>query len=36
MDILVLPKRALESFLSDFPDDTPLYSLCLPGKPSSW
>ncbi|KAI9511337.1 PLC-like phosphodiesterase [Russula earlei] len=31
VDILVLPKRALESFLSDLPDKTPLYSLCLPG-----
>ncbi|KAH8991119.1 PLC-like phosphodiesterase [Lactarius hatsudake] len=32
IDILVLPKRPLESFLSDLPDATPLYSLCLPGK----
>ena len=32
IDILVLPKRPLESFLSDLPDTTPLYSLCLPGK----
>ncbi|KAI0003361.1 PLC-like phosphodiesterase [Russula compacta] len=31
VDILVLPKRALGSFLSDLPDATPLYSLCLPG-----
>ncbi|KAH9063751.1 PLC-like phosphodiesterase [Lactarius deliciosus] len=31
IDILVLPKRPLESFLSDLPDTTPLYSLCLPG-----
>jgi len=35
VDILVLPKRALDSFLSDFPDTTPLYSLCLPGKSAS-
>ncbi|KAI9456286.1 PLC-like phosphodiesterase [Lactarius psammicola] len=34
IDILVLPKRPLESFLSDLPDTTPLYSLCLPGKSS--
>ncbi|KAI9446800.1 hypothetical protein H4582DRAFT_605995 [Lactarius indigo] len=34
-DILVLPKRPLESFLSDLPDTTPLYSLCLPGKSRS-
>ncbi|KAI0253821.1 PLC-like phosphodiesterase [Lactifluus subvellereus] len=32
VDILVLPKRNLESFLSDLPDPTPLYSLCLPGN----
>lgn len=31
VDILVLPKRNLGSFLSDLPDTTPLYSLCLPG-----
>ncbi len=32
IDILVLPKRSLESFLYGLPDTTPLYSLCLPGK----
>lgn len=32
IDILVLPKRPLESFLSDLPDATRLNSLCLPGK----
>jgi len=32
VDILILPKRPTESFLSDVPDTTPLYSLCLPGK----
>jgi len=36
MDILVLPKRALQAFLSDLPDTTPLYSLCLPGRSASW
>ncbi|KAH9999067.1 PLC-like phosphodiesterase [Russula vinacea] len=32
VDILVLPKRDLGSFLSDLSDATPLYSLCLPGN----
>ncbi|KAF8267822.1 PLC-like phosphodiesterase [Lactarius quietus] len=32
IDILLLPKRPLESFLSDLSDTTPLYSLCLPGN----
>jgi hypothetical protein len=35
-NILVLPKRPTESFLSDVPDATPLYSLCLPGTLPSY
>jgi hypothetical protein len=35
-DILVLPKRPTESFLSDIQDATPLYSLCLSGKSPSY
>ncbi|KAH9977303.1 PLC-like phosphodiesterase [Lactifluus volemus] len=32
IDILVLPKRKLDAFLSTLPDSTRLNSICLPGK----